>query len=157
MPTPFAWRHRRRHRTRGQSLAEFALALPVFLLILLVAIDFGRAFFSYIAINNAARVGANYAAMHPNDTYPNATYAAQVNTDAGNAFNGVCPLTTGTNFNPMFIDGPDANATTRDLGDSARVGISCTFRPLTPVIGNIINNVRLQATATFPLRTGAIP
>jgi Flp pilus assembly protein TadG len=31
-------------RSRGQSLVEFTLILPVFLLILMFAIDFGRAF-----------------------------------------------------------------------------------------------------------------
>ena len=37
---------RLRPRTRGQALVEFALVLPIMILVLLLAIDFGRLFFS---------------------------------------------------------------------------------------------------------------
>ena len=49
---------------RGQSLAELALVLPIVLLLVLVTVDFGRAFFGWVTLNNMARVGANYAALH---------------------------------------------------------------------------------------------
>ena len=52
-------------RSRGQSLVEFALVLPMILLLMLIAIDFGRVFLGWVGLNNAARVAANYAAMHP--------------------------------------------------------------------------------------------
>lgn len=45
---------------RGQDLIEFALVLPLLFLFLFGALDFGRAFFSYIVITNAAREGARY-------------------------------------------------------------------------------------------------
>ncbi|CAN5198787.1 hypothetical protein BH23CHL9_BH23CHL9_04030 [soil metagenome] len=51
--------------TRGQGLVELALILPLLLLLLLGAIDFGRVFFGWVAVTNASRVGANYAATHP--------------------------------------------------------------------------------------------
>jgi len=63
---PFA-PSRKPARTRGQTIVEFALTLPVLILLLLFAIDFGRVFLGWISLNNAARVGANYAAMHPHD------------------------------------------------------------------------------------------
>jgi len=40
-------------------LPEFALVLPVFILIMLIAVDFGRLFGSWVAIHNAARIAAN--------------------------------------------------------------------------------------------------
>jgi Flp pilus assembly protein TadG len=46
---------------------EFALILPVLLLILLITIDFSRLIFTYIQINNAAREGAAYAITQPTD------------------------------------------------------------------------------------------
>jgi len=49
-----------RDRDRGQSVVEFALILPVLLLILLGTIDFGRLYYSYVTVANAARVGAEY-------------------------------------------------------------------------------------------------
>ena len=53
---------RRRSRTTGQSVVEFALLFPVFLLILVVAIDFGRVYLGWVNLQNMARIAANYAA-----------------------------------------------------------------------------------------------
>ena len=52
---------RRRNRQSGQSLVEFALVLPVFLLILAGIIDMGFMFYSRITVINAAREGARSA------------------------------------------------------------------------------------------------
>ncbi|MCL5950811.1 MAG: pilus assembly protein [Chloroflexi bacterium] len=46
----------------GQALTEFALALPMLLLVLLGAIDLGRAYSAYVTITNASREGARAAA-----------------------------------------------------------------------------------------------
>lgn len=141
-----------RARSRGQSLAELALVLPVILLIVMLALDFGRAFFSWVTITNASRAAANYVAINPNDAYPNATYTARLNQEL--TTNQICPLTGSTS--PTYIDGPDANATAKDFGDSVRVSISCNFRILTPVVGSIVgNNLPMSAASTFPIRVGA--
>ena len=49
---------RRRDRSRGQSLVEFALILPIFLLILFGLFDMGRAVYYWSTINNASREAA---------------------------------------------------------------------------------------------------
>ena len=49
------------HERRGQSLVEFALILPVFILLLVGIFDLGRAVYAYNTINNAARQGARLA------------------------------------------------------------------------------------------------
>lgn len=54
-----------RRRTRGQSLVEFALILPVFLLIAFAIVDFGLAFDASIGISNAAREGARSGTTKP--------------------------------------------------------------------------------------------
>jgi Flp pilus assembly protein TadG len=56
-----------RLHTRGQSLVEFAVVLSLLILILLGVFDLGRVFYSYVVITNAAREGAYYGAMHPDD------------------------------------------------------------------------------------------
>jgi Flp pilus assembly protein TadG len=50
---------------KGQSLVEFALLLPLFVLIIVGVFDLGRAFFAYIAISNAAREGARVVTFWP--------------------------------------------------------------------------------------------
>ena len=65
-PRSTTWRGRFLRRLmgegRGQSLVELALLLPVLLILVLGTIDFGRVFFAYISVTNAARNGADYAA-----------------------------------------------------------------------------------------------
>lgn len=51
----------------GQGLLEFALILPVLLLVALGLLDLGRAFFAAIIISNASREGARYLTLHPED------------------------------------------------------------------------------------------
>ncbi len=53
-------------RQAGQATVELALSMGVLLLVLLAALDFGRAFFSYVAIVNAAREGARSGVMTAN-------------------------------------------------------------------------------------------
>lgn len=47
-------------RSRGQALVEFALVIPIFLLILAGMIDFGSLLYSRMSVINAARSGAQY-------------------------------------------------------------------------------------------------
>jgi hypothetical protein len=50
------------HRDKkGQTLAEFALTLPILLLLLFGIIEFGRLFQSWVTLQNAARTAVRYA------------------------------------------------------------------------------------------------
>ena len=48
---------------RGQSLVEFALILPVLMIMVFGIIDFGMGLRSYISLTNATREGARFAAI----------------------------------------------------------------------------------------------
>jgi Flp pilus assembly protein TadG len=50
---------------RGANLVEFAIVLPLLLLILAGVVDFGYAFHDYIIITNAGREGARVASRLP--------------------------------------------------------------------------------------------
>ena len=50
-----------RKRSRGQSIVEFALILPLLLGFLLIAGDFGRALTAYMTVSSAASEGASFA------------------------------------------------------------------------------------------------
>ncbi len=71
--------HQSELKIRGQSLIEFALVLPLLLVLIISAIELGRLFYTQIVITNAAREGAYYMATHVEDTakVTNATLAAQ--------------------------------------------------------------------------------
>ena len=53
----------RRQREGGQALVEFALVVPVFLILLLGIVDFGWALRSWITVTNSAREGARTGAV----------------------------------------------------------------------------------------------
>ena len=58
---------RTKNNHHGQSMVEFALVLPLLLLLIIGAMDIGRLFYVKMVLTNAAREGANYMAFHPDD------------------------------------------------------------------------------------------
>lgn len=49
--------------SRGQSLVEFALVIPMLLAVVLIIFDFGWIFFNYAVVSNASRHGARLAVV----------------------------------------------------------------------------------------------
>lgn len=64
---PFNPKHAKSER--GQSLVELALGFTFILILLAGAINFGQAFFIWIALREATQEGAVYAATHPTTGY----------------------------------------------------------------------------------------
>ena len=137
-------------------MVEFALVLPVLLLLLLVAIDAGRLFYGYVSLHNAARIAANYAATHADDwpeanpTTNPAAYDAAIDRDTAS-------LDCEKDINPPVFS--PATAPPRGVGDGhlATVTLTCVFRPLTPIIGSVIGNaVTLTVTEAYPIRSGML-
>ncbi len=54
----------RRDRQGGQALLEFALVIPIFLVILLGMVDVGRVIWANNTLSNAAREAARFAIVH---------------------------------------------------------------------------------------------
>jgi Flp pilus assembly protein TadG len=94
---------------KGQGLVEFAIVLPLFLFIIMLILDLGRAVYYYSAIHNAVREGARYGITDPN--------AAQI-------FNATQRLVTGLDVTPVVT------ITT----DEIQVSIDYPYRAITPVL-----------------------
>jgi hypothetical protein len=162
----------RRRRTKGQGLVEFALITPVVLLLLLVTIDFGRALYGWVVLQNAARIAANFAALNPDGWNPGSgiqvvkdRYDAQITEDlqAANCQSFGSGGGSGTAPDPSFVDGPDQPDpagpidTNYGVGDIARVTLTCAFHPITPIVSAIVgNNFQLGASSEFRIRKGAV-
>ena len=52
---------------KGQSITEFAILLPILMLILIGILDLGRITATYVVVANAAREGARFGSLHPNN------------------------------------------------------------------------------------------
>jgi len=132
-------------------VVEFALVLPVILLIVLTGIDFGRVFLGWVNLNNTARIAANYAAANaPLLSVGNpaalATYRQLVQNDA-DTINCELP-------NPIP---PPTYPSGTSLGSDAVVAITCEFGILTPVVSAVLNSpIDVSASSVFPIRTGVV-
>jgi len=59
-------------RERGQALVEFAMILPIMLLLICALVDFGRAYYTWLMVTNAAREGARVGATQQPESAINA-------------------------------------------------------------------------------------
>ena len=66
----------------GQGMVEFALVLPILLLLVVGALDFGRAFYIKVGLENAAREGAYYMVYHSTETNAIASAKTAVQTES---------------------------------------------------------------------------
>ena len=131
-------------------MVEFALVIPIFLVLLVAVFDLGRAVFSYNSLTNAAREGARLAIVNQ-DT-------ASIISRAENASAVVelnAPNVT-VNFYQSAIDGsPDTSNVCNPpaVGCLAVVKFQGTFQPITPIIANILfkNGVTFTATSVLPV------
>lgn len=155
---------RYRRISRGQAMVEFALILPILVMLLLMSIDLGRVYFGWVGLQNAARIGANYAALHPDawaspdnplKVLARAQYAQQVAQDAS-ALN-CSPVPSTSNMPaPVFIN-VVGSANTREMGDHASVTLACTFQLITPLANSFFGGgVPMGANAVFTIRAGTV-
>lgn len=154
-------RYRRRHArlSRGQSLTEFALVLPVFLLIVLIGLDFGRAFLGYISLQQSARIAANFAGQNPTawNNPGNASVRADYQTMVANDAAVIgCTLPVDGSGNTVVPDPAFASAG-KEVGTLVEATIPCDFDLITPFISAILADpLPLSASSTFPVRVGFV-
>jgi len=135
-------------RSRGQALVELALILPVLLLILLAAIDFGRVLFSWIEVNNAAREGAAYAILNPTDLNGITVRAAQETNVRGQRGEGALDVAVACRDSETQAAVACSSAPVADLGCQVTVSVGRPFTFFTPLIGGFFPGFRLGASAT---------
>jgi hypothetical protein len=133
-------------------MAEFALTVPMALLMVLFGLDFGRVFLGWVTLNQAAREAANYAAMNPTAwTLP---YNIAVQTEYTRL---VTIEATDINCSmPLPIPAP-AFPNGTSIGAPALVELHCNFSLITPLIGILVGNpIPVSASSAFPVRSGNI-
>jgi Flp pilus assembly protein TadG len=139
-----------RHRdSRGQSMVEFALILPVFVLLLVGILDVGRAVYSYNTINNAAREGARWAIVDQTVAdIQDAAAAHSVGLDIPAA-----------DVQVQFINNATGGAcaslgTTSAAACSARVTVPFEYEAATPLLGNLLGVIQMTGQSQFQIEMG---
>jgi Flp pilus assembly protein TadG len=126
---------RRQRRTRGQSLVEFALVLPVFLLVLSGIMDFGFLLYSRMTVINAAREGARVGITYSETPTQIPAHVTNMVTGAGGGLlnasmvDVTCVPTGGSS--PACGGGSFTNA---KPGDSVRVSVTYPHRAFFPLL-----------------------
>lgn len=120
--------------THGQALVEFALVIPIFLLVMIALFDLGRAVFAYNTLTNAAREGARIAIV--NQDVPTIVSRAKSQT-------AIVELND-PSVSVHFYQTADGTADLSRpcspvaVGCLAVVSFEATYNPITPIIGNIL-------------------
>lgn len=125
-----------RNRKRGQSMVEFALAFPIFLLIVIGIMEFGRLFITYTSVYAAAREGARYGAAVDNLCKANIeTEAERAGFLAGDMDIEVTYELFDKNLNLVSVlDEGSCNPTSFHAGDRVVVTASVPFEFITGLI-----------------------
>lgn len=138
-------------RDEAQSLAEFAIVLPMFLILVFGVIDFGMGLRAYISISAATREGARYAAVGNPSGGTNGTCAAVT---AGTVRNKVCQTITGldlTDVQNVKVEYVPSNTP----GNSVRVTADYNYEYITPVRGiiNVLSGGSIGSSLTISATT----
>lgn len=129
---------------RGQSMVEFALMLVILLTILMGVLDLGRAYFAYIALQDAVAEGAAYAAVNPTCLTPGPGACADPDNVIWRTHNeSPAGMVTSSSMQVQVL--------AADLTPGSTVTVSATYTQtlLTFVISSIVgsNQLPLQAQA----------
>lgn len=147
---------RHRHHSNAQSVVEFALIAPLFILLFLFAIDFGRLFFTYIQVSNAAREATAYGATQPTDIGGMTVRAQQEKNSqsqgepAFEALQTTCRNTTGTVISCASAPGGGG------AGNTLTVVVTQPFQFLSPFMNTFFPSLRVSASATTAVLVSAV-
>lgn len=128
--------------SRGQGLVEFALVLPLILLLLFAILDFGRAVYAYSTIGDAARTGSRVAIVDQNLNLIRTKAADQA------VALGIAPTDVSVAYFASDLSGP---CNPLELGCVVEVTVPYDFTAITPVISNIVGSIPLSSTTRFPV------
>ncbi|MEN6391832.1 MAG: TadE family protein [Syntrophomonas sp.] len=111
-------------REEGQSLVEFAMVLPLLLLLLMGIVEFGRIISAYMIINNLAREGARFAAVGKTDS--------QITTLLFDESATLEQERLQVSFSPTYLD--------RVKGEPLKVTVNYSVDLITPIIPEFLTN-----------------
>lgn len=141
---------------------EFALVLPIIVILAVACVDLGRAAITYNALETAAREGVRVASVsqidpsaepyrcendHPVDDPADPYWTFRGCALAAGASLGLVPADVRVSF-----DAPEGTAlectSTVNVGCIVSVTVSHVFEPATPIVGAVLGRMQMDSTAT---------
>jgi Flp pilus assembly protein TadG len=117
---------------KGNAAVEFALLAPVFLLMFLGIIEFGRLLWTQSSLQHAVEAAARYAAIN----YPTCSSTSQTTSyAAGEVFGQSVPA---------------SDFTLTCAGCGTQVTATLSFTPVVPALLPFLKNITLSAQSCYP-------
>ncbi|MCM3602696.1 pilus assembly protein [Robertmurraya korlensis] len=111
---------------KGQSMVEFALVIPILILLLFAILDFGRVFHAYLAIDHAGREAARAASIGKDDSTIRSTAVSKASS--------ISLAESQVAISPGGV---------KSSGSQVTITITYPISFLTPVISNITGPITL--------------
>ena len=152
---------RQRASRRGQALVEFALVVPILLLLIFGIVDAGRLIYTYNTVANSARNAARVAIVNQSTTGTDTC-----NTTEATTYPTGCAIESGIGLGltaaDVIVEYRDPTDTTDCktpvstppvvlIGCVVVVEVTGEFQPITPIIGQLIGKVPVTSTSKFPV------
>ncbi len=166
-------RNHDRRNHKGQGLVEFALIIPIFLLLVYGIFEVARAIFMYSAVLNASRDAARYAAASDNvqslgNSYTPYYLDCEGIRQRARRVSSFVDLSASDAILISYDNGPDSAADYEliassceflnslgpilELGDRISVTVSANFDTIVPMVG--LGDIPISSTTTRTLVTG---
>jgi Flp pilus assembly protein TadG len=116
---------------RGQSLTEFALALPILALLLFAVIQFGIVFNNYVTLVDATRAGARKGAVGREQQNPVGAVTTEVRNSASDLRQSDLNVTVTSTWQP-----------------SSDVTVRATYPYSISLLGLVVKSGQLSSTTT---------
>ena len=154
---------RRHYRgERGQSLVEFALVIPIIVLLVASFVEIGRAVFAYNTVANAARQGARVAIVNQ---LPDVTdcdesrpiedpYEPHWSIIGCSILAGKTLGLTAANVTVAYVTPPSTTLScspTLHVGCLATVTVTYQYDISTPIVSRFIGPITMTQTSEMPL------
>jgi Flp pilus assembly protein TadG len=155
-------RRRRRTDARGQGLVEFALVIPIIVMLIAVFIEIGRAVYAYNTIANAARQAARVAVVNqlPDVTDCDESRPIEDPYEPHWSVMG-CALLAGktigltpANVTVAYVTPPSTTLScspTLHIGCIASVTVTFNYDITTPFVSRFIGPIAMSQTSEMPV------
>jgi len=141
------WRPPTRSRNeRGQAAVELALVVPIFCLLVLALIDFGKALNYWLDANHLANEGARQAAVIGSSPQPGGNLARWIQQQAETTElrNGSGSVSSPAQVCITFLANPSTGTTGR-VGDPIKVTVTAPYKWI-PFAGGATATIRAEST-----------
>jgi Flp pilus assembly protein TadG len=155
LPVKRSWRDRARES--GQSLVEFSIAIPIFLVLVLGMVDLGHVVWANASLANATREGARYAIVRGGSYSSRCPVGPPATTAVVPAASAACPYPSPSKQGIVSAVVTNAVAAGNGVTVSVCYGTDCTGdSDMTGATNERGTPVTVRATSSVPLVIGSL-